>query len=155
MPQFRKYDPPTLTTRNTALTPPVSSLLWHQLPNAPSVGTVLGFVSAIGDGQALMQTVFGAADATTTGSEAQPFHVLLLRSGSHVQAFVNRCAHFGVPLAAQQSLLKFVPHTSLTCNVHYARYRWSDGVCDRGDCEGESLIALPVTQDADGCIRIA
>ena len=155
MPQFRGHKPPKRTSRNTALNAPDSPLLWHQLPNAPPVGTALGNVDAIGDGQALMLTVFGAADPMQPASSAPPFHVLLLRSGSEVKAFVNRCAHFGVPLAAQQSLLKYVPHTSLTCNVHYARYRWSDGVCDRGDCEGESLIAIPVQQDADGCIRIA
>jgi len=124
--------------------------LWHQLPNAPAVGTVLGRIADIQDGQALMHTVY--ADAAACSG---PFAVLLLRSGSEIKAFANRCAHFGVPLAAKQELLKFQPHVSLTCNVHYARYRWSDGVCDRGDCEGESLIAIPIAQDADGSIRIA
>jgi nitrite reductase/ring-hydroxylating ferredoxin subunit len=60
-----------------------------------------------------------------------------------------------VPLAARQDLLKFQPHESITCNVHYARYRWSDGVCDRGDCLGEALIAIPLQVDEAGLIRIA
>ena len=98
-----------------------------------------------------MHTVYDASDL----AQAKPFAVLLLRSGAHIQAYVNRCAHFGVPLAAKQALLKFVPHTSISCNVHYARYRWSDGVCDRGDCEGESLIPIPVVMDAHGRICIA
>jgi len=51
---------------------------------------------------------------------------------SDVRAYVNRCAHFGVPLAAQQDLLKFQPHVRITCNVHYAHYRWSDGLCTGG-----------------------
>ena len=84
-----------------------------------------------------------------------PFRVLLLRSGEEVKAYVNRCAHFGVPLAARQEQLLFKPHVSITCNVHYARYRWADGVCESGDCEGESLIAIPVVVDAQGHIRIA
>jgi nitrite reductase/ring-hydroxylating ferredoxin subunit len=124
---------------------------WHELPNAPPAGTVLGWVDRVEDGQALMHTVYREADS----AQSQPFGVLLLRSGTQVKAFANRCAHFGVPLAARQELLKFQPHISITCNVHYARYRWSDGVCDRGDCEGESLIPIPVAQDANGCIRIA
>lgn len=133
----------------TPQTPPAPA--WHELPNAPLPGTVLGQADALQDGQALMQTVYGADDAAA----AKPFGVLLLRSGDKVTAFANRCAHFGVPLAARQELLKFVPHTSISCNVHYARYRWSDGVCDRGDCEGESLVVIPIDIDAQGCIRIA
>jgi nitrite reductase/ring-hydroxylating ferredoxin subunit len=81
--------------------------------------------------------------------------VLLLRSGPQVVAYVNRCAHFGVPLASRQDLLQFTPHVSLTCGVHYARFRWSDGVCDRGDCEGEGLIPIPLDIDAQGALRIA
>lgn len=132
------------------MTAPVTPV-WHELPNAPPPGTVLGRLEHIKDGEAQMHTVYSANDT----SQAKPFGVLLLRSGAQVKAFANRCAHFGVPLAARQDLLKYQPHTSISCNVHYARYRWADGVCDRGDCEGESLIAIPVTQDAAGCIRIA
>ena len=84
-----------------------------------------------------------------------PFRYLLLRTGSVVKAYVNRCAHFGVPLAVRQDLLIFKPHATVSCNVHYARYRWDDGVCESGDCEGESLLAIPVAVDADGRILIA
>ena len=98
-----------------------------------------------------MHQVYDAHDT----AQQFPFRVLLLRSGTSMRAFVNRCAHFGVPLASRQDLLQFTPHTSLTCNVHYARYRWSDGVCDRGDCEGEGLIPIPVQVDAQGAVRIA
>lgn len=88
-------------------------------------------------------------------AEDQPFPMLLLRSGPSINAFANRCAHFGVPLASSQEYMQYVPHVSLTCNVHYARYRWSDGVCDRGDCEGESLVAIPLEVDAQGMVCIA
>jgi nitrite reductase/ring-hydroxylating ferredoxin subunit len=115
------------------------------------VGTRLGQREALADGQVLMQQVFDASDT----AQQHPFGVLLLRSGADIKAYVNRCAHFGVPLAARQELLQFTPHTSLTCNVHYARFRWNDGVCDRGDCEGEGLIPIPLVVDTDGAIRIA
>lgn len=126
-------------------------LAWHALPHAPAPGTLLGQRDALQDGQVLMHQVFALDD----NDQKHPFRVLLLRSGQDVKAFVNRCAHFGVPLAARQDLLKFQPHVSLTCNVHYARYRWSDGVCDQGDCEGEALIAIPLQVDEAGAIRIA
>ena len=131
--------------------PPAAPVPWHSLPHAPAPGTLLGQRDALVDGQALMHKVFAPSDT----AQQNPFRILLLRSGDAVLAYVNRCAHFGTPLAARQEQLLFEPHTSLTCNVHYARFRWSDGVCDRGDCEGDALIAIPLQLDADGAIRIA
>ncbi len=109
----------------------------------------MGQRDALADGVPHMQAL-GLDDATH-----KPFRYLLLRSGQGVTAFVNRCAHFGVPLASKQEHLRFVAHTSITCNVHYARYRWADGVCDRGECLGEALLAIPLTIDAAGRICIA
>lgn len=136
--------PPTPASTST-------TLHWQQLPHAPAPGTVLGHSDTLEDGQVRMHTLFANPDA----NPPQPFAVLLLKSGARITAFANRCAHFGVPLAAKQQQLIFQPHTSITCNVHYARYRWSDGVCDQGDCVGESLIPIPVAVDGDGTLRIA
>ena len=124
---------------------------WQTLAHAPRSGALLGHVDDVQDGQILMREIF----ANTDSAQQHPFKILLLRSGTEIKAFANRCAHFGVPLAAKQEQLKFQPHISISCNVHYARYRWSDGVCDRGDCEGEALITIPVQVDAQGHIHIA
>ena len=128
-----------------------SPAAWQALPNAPAIGTVVGDRAALGDGQILLCQLPGAS--APHGST--PFSLLLLRSGPTISAFANRCAHFGVPLAARQEQLLYQPHQHLQCNVHYARYRWQDGVCDRGDCVGEALIPVPLEIDASGCIRIA
>lgn len=135
----------------TASTPSPAPANWQTLEHAPQPGTLLGHVDDVQDGQALMRDIFTSADS----AQQQPFRILLLRSGTAIKAYANRCAHFGVPLAARQDQLKFQPHTSISCNVHYARYRWSDGVCDKGECEGEALIAIPVQVDAQGHIHIA
>ncbi len=140
----------TATTHFVA-EPPAPPVPWHSLPNAPAPGTLLGQRDALQDGQVLMHQLYAEGDA----AQQAPFRILLLRSGSAVLAYVNRCAHFGVPLAGKQELLQFVPHVSLSCNVHYARFRWSDGVCDRGDCVGDGLIPIPLQLDAFGAIRIA
>jgi len=101
------------------------------------------------EGQARLHTIAPASPADPA------LRILLLRSGPEVKAYANRCAHFGVPLAAKQEQLIFVPHVSLTCNVHYARYRWSDGSCESGECEGESLTPVPVQVDATGIVCVA
>jgi nitrite reductase/ring-hydroxylating ferredoxin subunit len=78
------------------------------------------------------------------GPEDSPFRLILLRSGDRVIAWHNCCPHFGQPLALKDEWLILKPHTSLSCNVHYARFRWADGVCEFGDCEGERLTTVPV-----------
>jgi nitrite reductase/ring-hydroxylating ferredoxin subunit len=93
---------------------------------------------------------------TGNGTESTAtFKMLVLREGNTVRAFANRCAHFGVPLAAQPSQLIQVPLRSITCNVHYAKYRWEDGSCESGECDGESLVPVPLAVDTQGQVFIA
>lgn len=131
------------------MTTPPTTPHWSTLPDAPAPGTRLGTLGDLPDGQPTLLAL------DTGGGADKPFRLLLLRSGTQVTAFVNRCAHFGVPLAARQEQLIFKPHTSITCNVHYARYRWADGTCESGECEGESLVPVPLDIPADGAIHIA
>jgi nitrite reductase/ring-hydroxylating ferredoxin subunit len=112
---------------------------WHELPGAPRPGTVLARRDEMVDGGALLREV---------GDSDPPFRIILLRSGEEVFAYVNRCAHFGVPLATRVEHLGLRPHQTLRCSVHYARYRWQDGWCEFGDCRGESLLAIPVRVSA-------
>ena len=116
-------------------------ITWHQLPGAPAPGTVIG----------QLQDLTDASAQRTPG----PFSILLLREGDTVTAYANRCAHFGVPLAAEGFPILQQPLRSIRCNVHYASYRWSDGSCLSGDCDGEGLLPIPVVVLADGSVCIA
>jgi nitrite reductase/ring-hydroxylating ferredoxin subunit len=131
------------------MTPAPPKLDWRTLPNAPATGTVVEALSNLEDGSVTMVSL---ESATKNGA---PFGLLLLRSASTVRAFLNRCSHFGVPLAARQAHLRFTPHVNITCNVHYAKFRWNDGTCESGECAGEGLIPIPVVIDNAGNIRIA
>ena len=117
-----------------------SPLCWNDVPGAPCPGEKLALRSSIPD---------GGAQLVSCGDSVKPYKVILLRSGDAVLAYVNRCAHFGVPLADKVEHLYAVPHESLRCSVHAARYRWSDGMCIRGECEGESLLKIPVCVTGD------
>ena len=125
---------------------PAPTPLWYALPHAPAPGTVVAKHGDIADACATLVAL------ETTASDV--FRLLLIRTGPSVHAFVNRCPHFGVPLAARQEQLLQKPGISISCNVHYARFRWSDGLCESGDCKGESLIAVPLEIQADGRITI-
>lgn len=120
---------------------------WRTQPGAPAPGTVLCRLDDLQDGAVTLVVPPG-------GSGAEPFSLLLLREGTAVRAYLNRCPHFGVPLSQTQTHLKFEAGVSLSCNVHYARFRWADGQCDRGECVGEGLQAVPLTVDAAGEISI-
>ena len=87
---------------------------WQDIPHAPPLGAVLGQLHRLADGSATMEEW----PSDSRAPDNTPFRYLLLRSGDQVRAFVNRCAHFGVPLAARQDLLKYQPHVRITCNVH-------------------------------------
>lgn len=123
---------------------------WHELPNAPAVGTAVLALAELDDGQARLVDL-----PAPNGPPEAVFRLILARSGTQVLAYVNRCAHFGVPLAQRQEHLIFTPHERLTCNVHYARYRWKDGSCESGECDGEGLLAVPLVCDDAGLLRIA
>lgn len=127
---------------------------WQDLPGAPAGGTVLCTLADIADGTVRIVSLRAGGNMAFDAVEDGDFSLLLARSGDAVQAWANRCAHFGVPLAKTARHLIYRPHQSLSCNVHYARYRWSDGVCTWGDCEGESLVAIPVGVDADGRVVV-
>lgn len=128
---------------------------------APAPGTVLVLRSELPPAGAVLRT-FAAEDASAMASpnatlptaaakpRERPFSVLLLVHEGGLRAYVNRCAHFGVPLAARVEQLIHDPGVSVTCNVHYARFRWNDGVCDRGDCEGDRLISIALEEDSQG-----
>lgn len=133
--------------------PSTTPRYWHELPNAPAAGTAVLPLADLDDGQARLVDLAPPADAQ--GAAAAPFRLILTRSDTQVVAYVNRCAHFGVPLAQRQEHLLFTPHQRLTCNVHYARYRWHDGGCESGECEGEGLLAVPLVVDDSGLLRIA
>jgi nitrite reductase/ring-hydroxylating ferredoxin subunit len=134
---------------NASIPPaPLTPLTWQQLPGAPLPGAEVGPLHSLTDGQANM------VNLPAQGEPATDFKLLVLRNGQQVHAFANRCAHFGIPLAAKPAQLISTPLKSLTCNVHYARYRWADGSCEAGDCDGEGLLAVPLWVRPDGVVCI-
>jgi nitrite reductase/ring-hydroxylating ferredoxin subunit len=104
-------------------------------PEMPAPGTFICALDDIPD---------GGGKVFALGNADQPFRFIVLRSGAQVIAWHNRCPHLGAPLALKDQWLILKPHLTLSCNVHYARFRWQDGVCESGDCLGEKLTALPV-----------
>lgn len=92
-------------------------------------------LAAIADGGAL------ALEAELEG-HAQP--VVLVRRGEEVWGYRNRCPHFSVPLDYRPGEFCTYRGQVLMCAHHSAMFRFEDGHCIEGPCEGSRLEAVPV-----------
>jgi len=110
----------------------------------PAAGTVVCALADLPDG--------GGRMFKLALSHEREFRLLVLRSGARCFGYENACPHFGVPLAARDEQLILKPNISISCNTHYACFRWEDGYCESGDCVGESLRAIAlVIRDGQVC----
>ena len=71
--------------------------------------------------------------------------IFIVRRGSRVYAYHNRCPHTGGPLDWQPDQFLNLERTLIQCATHAAQFRIDDGVCVAGPCTGAWLTALPVT----------
>jgi nitrite reductase/ring-hydroxylating ferredoxin subunit len=78
-----------------------------------------------------------------------PLRGFVVRAGSEVRAYVNRCPH-------QLFRMNFLPDDLLTadrryilCEMHDALFEKDSGLCIAGPCLGRSLWALPIEIDAE------
>ncbi|USU17584.1 Rieske (2Fe-2S) protein [Paraburkholderia fungorum] len=75
--------------------------------------------------------------------------VVVVRRGQQVWAYVNRCPHFSVPLDFEPGIVSCYRAQVLMCAHHSALFRFDDGRCIEGPCEGAALEAVPVDLDGD------
>jgi nitrite reductase/ring-hydroxylating ferredoxin subunit len=123
----------------------VEPAAWRQQPHAPAPGTELGPADAIPDGQG-REYIFGPAyDA---------FRMFVVRRGEQVFGYLNVCPHFSLPLNYRPD--QFTTRDGeILCSMHFALFRFDDGVCIAGACPGRSLDPVHVEVTPDGTLRIA
>lgn len=118
---------------------------WRTRPRAPAPGTVLGPVDAIGDGDG-REYRFGAGPSA--------FSMVVVRRGASVRGYLNLCPHFALPLNGRSGQFTDPERGLLMCFNHFAVFRFEDGRCIEGACEGEALDPVPV-EIVGGLVRIA
>jgi nitrite reductase/ring-hydroxylating ferredoxin subunit len=107
----------------------------------PAAGTTLCKLDEIPDPGAKGR-LFRAGD--------QLFLGFLVRRGSAVFGYVDRCPHAGMPLAAVGDRYLTRRGDAILCANHGALFRLSDGVCTSGPCAGLALMPWPVrVRDGD------
>ena len=121
------------------------ALAWRSHSHAPSPGTELGPVDTIPDGQG-REYIFGP--------DHDAFRMFVVRRGEAVFGYLNVCPHFSLRLNYRPD--QFTTRDGeILCSMHFALFRFDDGLCIGGACPGRSLAPVPVEVAPDGTLRIA
>ena len=88
------------------------------------------------------------------GGGEWPARGFIVRSGTAIHAYLNRCAHQALPLNMLPD--RFLTHDGslILCTAHGALFEKSTGYCISGPCSGLSLVRVSV-QVAAGCVMLA
>ncbi len=83
-----------------------------------------------------------------------PVRGFIVRDGTAVHAYLNRCAHMALPLNMLPN--RFLTHDGslILCTAHGALFEKSTGYCVAGPCPGQSLTRVPI-EVAAGCVMLA
>jgi nitrite reductase/ring-hydroxylating ferredoxin subunit len=110
--------------------------------SATPAGVTLGPLDLIPD---------GTARNFVLELRAGRFHGFVVRQGTSVQGYVDRCPHMGLPLAQQLDAYLTDDRSLIACSWHGALFRVDDGACVGGPCAGAALQPWAVAV-ADGMI---
>lgn len=88
----------------------------------------------------------GRAFTFRVRKEQRIYPAFAIRSLGEVKAYLNVCAHVGLPLDARRGEFWYLDGTYLGCKQHGAIFDPNDGECIRGPCEGMALIPLSVSE---------
>lgn len=96
-----------------------------------------------------MTTLCAIGDIDATGAKGVTLpdgrDIVVVRAGEQVRAYLNSCAHQGVPLEMFPDRFLDAERRHLVCTAHGARFRVEDGVCVYGPCLGKRLAPVAVT----------
>ncbi|NWA04601.1 Rieske (2Fe-2S) protein [Pseudomonas gingeri] len=90
------------------------------------------------------------ADNSSRGFEVDGRPVLAVRREGRVYLYQNRCPHRGIALEWQPDQFLDASASLIQCATHGALFLIESGECVAGPCVGQSLLALPCREDAEG-----
>ena len=94
------------------------------------------------------------ARGVTLGARPNVRDIVVVRDGSTIRAYENRCPHLGTTLETVPDRFLDAEKSHLVCTVHGARFRVADGVCVWGPCYGDALRPVAVVLEGD-VVRLA
>lgn len=103
---------------------------------------------------AVDQVPEGGALGLQATLQGQPTALVAMRRGAQVWVYRNRCPHFSIPLDYQPGTFSTYQGQLLMCAHHSAMFRFADGHCIDGPCQGARLDSVAVYQQ-DGQLWLA
>ena len=91
---------------------------------------------------ALAEVADGGSRVVAFPAAGKAFSLIVVRTGNRVFGYVNRCAHLQVELNLLDDHAVEVNEQTIVCQYHYAAYRFEEGYCIAGPCQGESLTPV-------------
>jgi nitrite reductase/ring-hydroxylating ferredoxin subunit len=82
------------------------------------------------------------------------FAGFIVRVGSEVRGWIDRCPHAGMPLALMPGRYLTREGDLVLCASHGALFRPLDGVCVGGPCTGHSLTPWPVRVEREEIVTV-
>jgi len=82
------------------------------------------------------------------GSGDWPLRGFVVRAGSEVRAYLNRCPHQLLRMNCMPDDLLTADRRYIVCEMHDALFEKDSGLCIAGPCLGRRLWTLPVRIDA-------
>jgi nitrite reductase/ring-hydroxylating ferredoxin subunit len=76
--------------------------------------------------------------------QGQATALIAVRRGAQVWVYRNRCPHFSIPLDYQPGTFSTYQGHLLMCAHHSAMFRFADGQCIDGPCQGAQLDNVAV-----------
>lgn len=89
----------------------------------------------------------------TIQHDGQDLDIVVVRVGDAAYGYVNWCPHYGITLEWMADKFVDVDGKYIQCATHGARFRFEDGHCIWGPCQGEALEPMPV-EISDGEVRL-
>ena len=118
---------------------------WRLRPRAPAPGTVLGRLDEISE-RTGREYLFGRGKSA--------FSMFVVRRGREVRGYLNLCPHFSLPLNYREGQFMNEASSRILCSMHFAEFRFEDGVCVAGAAEGGKLDPVPLAVSEDGTVSI-
>lgn len=79
--------------------------------------------------------------------------IVLVRRGQDAWAYLNRCPHFSVCLDYEPGVVPTWDGEVIMCAHHSALFRFEDGHCIDGPCQGDALTPVAIRVE-DGEVRL-
>jgi nitrite reductase/ring-hydroxylating ferredoxin subunit len=73
-----------------------------------------------------------------------PLKGFIVRVGSELRAYINRCPHQSLSLNLMPDRFLSADSSVIVCSMHGAIFEKSTGLCVAGPCTGRSLRQVPV-----------